>query len=144
MTLPLLRLNGRDISYELDLNLISGLELCVYHNIGKVDYRRSLIQDNGNIFNWKPLRCEMWYGILWKIEWGNTSEILHEKYENQVGTFLIWILQYYFKFQLGFLNEWMKEKLKNVSNSNESQIKFPWTCCKFEMGLLLTSSFEKK
>ena len=51
MTLPLLRLNERDISYELDLNLILGPKLCVYHNIGKVNYRRSVIQDNGSIFN---------------------------------------------------------------------------------------------
>ena len=84
----------------------------------------------------------MWYGVLWKIKWGNTSEILHQK--SSWNIFRHETCDTVFKFQLIFLNEWMKAKLKNASNSNESQIKFPWTYCKFEMGLLLTSSFENK
>ena len=36
-----------------------------------------------------------------------------------------------------------ESKAKKCLNSNASQIKFPWACCKFEMGLLLTSSFLK-
>lgn len=53
MPLPLLRLNGHDILNELDLNFISGLELCEHRNIGKVNYRicemRNAIYDMINV-----------------------------------------------------------------------------------------------
>lgn len=43
---------------------------------------------------------------------------------------------------MGFLvNE---SKIKECSNSNEQQIKFPWTFCGFDMGLLLASSFKNE
>ena len=38
----------------------------------------------------------------------------------------------------------MKVKLNNAQILMNHKIKFPWICCKFEMGLLLTSSFENK
>ena len=53
-----------------------------------------------------------------------------------------WILWYCLKFQLGFLM--VERKVKTVQILMNHKIKFPWTCCKFEIDLLLTSSFENK
>ena len=69
--LPLLRLSGRDIFYEFDLNFISGPESCVHCNIDK-DYRRSTIHDIGSILQLQSsdMRNEIWH----------MSKIIHRRY----------------------------------------------------------------
>ena len=52
-------------------------------------------------------------------------------------------LMIFLEISIGF-SKWIKAMLKNVQILMNHKIKFPWTCCKFEMGLLLTSSFENK
>ena len=72
LLLPLLRLSGRDIFYEFDLNFISGPESCVHCNIDKVDYRRSAIHDIGSILQLQSsdMRNEIWH----------MSKIIHRRY----------------------------------------------------------------
>ena len=72
MPLLLLRLNGRDIFYEFDLNFISGPELCVYRNIGKVYYQRLAIHDNGSI-------CQLQSSDMRNAIW-HMSKIIHRRY----------------------------------------------------------------
>ena len=50
--------------YEFDLNFISGLELCGQRNIGKVDYQRSAIHDNGSILQ---LQISDMRNVIWHM-----------------------------------------------------------------------------
>ena len=77
-------------------------------------------------------------------EWSNTSKIFYEQFViKNAKSYFRWNLMILFLILIEF-PKWIKTKLKNAQILMNHKIKFPWTCCNFEMGLLLTSSFEKK
>ena len=57
--------------YEFDFNFISGPELCVYRNIGKVNYRRLVIHVHGSILH---LESSDMRNAIWHM-----SKIIHQR-----------------------------------------------------------------